>query len=104
MMEEMVIFILFVLLQSVAINGVYESFQEGNLFYLIAPGFFKRNKEKNWAKPLYSCVRCMASVWGGVIFWSAALIIFGYDWREIPLYFFDVFILVTVNFFIYKKV
>lgn len=96
-------FVIFVCLQSIAINGIFESFKKGNVLYEIAPGFFERNKNKFWSKPLFSCIMCMSSVYGGITFWGTVLFFIGFDYREIFVFVFDVFILVYVNLFFYKK-
>lgn len=109
-------FCLFVILQGLAINGVYESFRggcvndikkgeicSGNILYMVAPKFFERNKNKYWSKPFFSCVRCMSSVWGAITFFPAIIYLFNFQWVEIPLFIADVFILVSVNWYIYKK-
>lgn len=103
MIEKLVEFVIFFVLQSIAINGVYESFQPGQIFYLIAPGFIERNKNKKWSKPFFSCVRCMASVWGGIFFWGTIIPIFGFHPFEIWVFIFDVFLLVYLNPWFYKK-
>lgn len=98
----LVSFIVFVLIQAVAINGVYESFQSGQIFHKIAPKFIDDNRKKWWTKPLYSCVKCMSSVVGGLLFWGTIVPVFGFYFFEIWIWFIDVFVLVVVNFQIYK--
>lgn len=93
-------FSIFVLLQGLFINGVNACFKEGMIFHKIGQPL----KDYFYAKPLYSCVRCMASWWGAMTFIPAYLYLFGRNWEMIPLLIFDIFILVTVNFWIYKKV
>lgn len=97
-------FALFVIIQGVAINGVRECFQEGQVFYLLAPSFFKRIKDKKWAKPLFFCVKCMASVWGSLFFWGTVYPLFGFHWFEVWAWFADMFLLVVVNLEIYKRI
>lgn len=109
-------FFLFVILQSLAINGVYEAFNgrcwdemdkgrmcSGNIFFKLAPEFLHRNKSKNWALPIYGCVKCMSSVVGGTIYWSVVLSLFGFHWIEVLVWVWDVFILVSLNYYIHKK-
>lgn len=109
-------FAIFVVLQSLAINGIYELFRGacvndidkgkvcgGNLFYMIAPNFFEKNKNKEWSKPLYTCIKCMASFWGAVTFFPVAIYLFGFHWEQIFIWMFDAFILVALNYFIYKQ-
>lgn len=99
----LVCFILFVLIEALAINGVYESFTKGNIFHRIAPGFIDRNREKWWTKPLYSCTKCMSSVWGSLFYWVIVLQVFGFHSIEISGWVINVFMLVVVNFQIYKR-
>ena len=96
-------FMLFTIIQAVIINGIRECFQPGQVFNLIAPAFFKKNMDKKWAKPLFSCVKCMASVWGTITFWGTVLLIFGFHPIQIWVWIWDLFILVVVNFQIYKR-
>lgn len=109
-------FSIFVFLQALFINGVHESckgtctedFQKGkiysgNIIYMLNPEWFERNKYKIWAKPIYTCVRCMSSVIGALIFWPVVIFIYGFHWFEIIVYVYNVFILVTLNWWVYKK-
>jgi hypothetical protein len=99
------------------INGVYESFKgskhvdekgnvtyHGMVFYNLAPQFFEKYRYKNWVKPCWGCIKCMASVWGGITFWPVVVYLFGFHWVEIPIYVGDVFCLVYLNYFFYKKI
>jgi hypothetical protein len=122
MIEEIVLylvcFLIFVVLQSMVINGIKECFQgsklvdgvsgkvdyQGMIFYMIAPKFFERVKNRTWVKPLWGCVKCMSSVWGGITFWSIVLPVFGFHAIEILVFIFDVFILVYLNYFFYKRI
>lgn len=101
MIAQLVIsFFLFVLIQGVAINGLYEATQEKMILH-----FYRKwlQKQPAWiGKPLGLCVKCMASVWGGILFWGTVLPIFGFSFYEIWIYIVDVFVLVVVNFQIYK--
>lgn len=103
MIEKMILFILFVLCQAVAINGIFECFQKGQIFYLMMPDFIERNKEKKWIKPLWGCVRCMSSVWGSIIFWGTVLPIYGFYPIEIWICIWNIIILSVVNIQVYKK-
>jgi hypothetical protein len=110
-------FAVFVLLQAIFINGVYQAFSgkctediergtvcNGLLLFPIALLMDKKIKQDWIKKPLYKCVRCMASVWGALTYWPAVMMMFGWNWKEVPVFVFDVFILVIVNFYIYKKI
>lgn len=114
----LVCFILFVNLQSFFIIGLNHCFKgeksvdglsgkefyTGMIFYLIAPKFFEKHKHKEWSKPIWSCYRCMSSVWGLITFWSFALLLFGFHRFLIPISIFDVFSLVSINGYVYKKI
>lgn len=115
-LQYLIGFLIFVLLQAVAINGVYELFRggcvndikegrkcSGNLFYMIAPDFFERNKNKKWGNPLWSCVKCMASVWSAITFFPLVIFIFDFHLVEIFIWVFDSFVLVTLNYWVYKR-
>lgn len=109
-------FSIFVVLQALAINGVFELCRggcvndlkegrkcSGNLFYMIAPEFFEKNKNKSWAAPLFGCVRCMSSFWSLITFFPTVIYFYGFHWEEIFIWAFDAFILVSLNFYVYKK-
>ena len=98
-------FMIFVILQSFFINGVHYSFSKGNVFYLMNPIFFEKHKEKRtwWSLPIWLCIRCMASVWGLATFWPVAIGYFGFNVVEIPICIFDVVVLVSLNWIVYKK-
>lgn len=89
-------------IQAVFINGVQISMGEG----MILNGF------RNWAvsvspvfaKPLGSCIKCMSSVWGAITYWPLVVHLFGFRILEIPVFLVDVFCLVFLNFYFYKKV
>jgi hypothetical protein len=103
LLVKAILFCIFLVLQSLFINGVHYCFEKGNVFYNINPAFFEKNKKKWWAYPLWSCVRCQSSVWGTATFWVAVIYIFGFHPIEIYIYVMDIFILVTLNWIIYKK-
>lgn len=42
--------------------------------------YHDRIRDAIWAKPLFHCCRCMASVWGG----SCYIVLQGLDWNIIP--------------------
>lgn len=120
MIEQVVLYaiayLVFVYLESLAINGVVEAFKgscvndmnkgkicDGNIFYKISPSFFERNKGKAWTMPWFGCVKCASSGTGGVFFWGTILPIFSFHYFEIWLYILNTFILVSLNWVIYKK-
>jgi hypothetical protein len=109
-------FIIFLFVQSLALNGWVESFKgscvqelnkgrvcSGNIFYKIAPEFFEKHKGKTWTMPLWGCVKCVSSVIGGITFWGTVVPLFGFHWFEIWLWILDAFSLITLNYWIYKK-
>ncbi len=102
--------ILFLIMQAWIVNGVHIAFKgyidretgvpHGNIFYLMFA--YKWTGEEWWQKPLYSCVKCMASFWGAATFWPVILYIFKFNWVEIPIFVADVFALAFLNWFFYK--
>lgn len=96
-------FSLFVVLQSFFINGVKYCFEKDGIFYKISPTFFERVKDKVWTQNLWRCVKCMSLPYSMLTFWPAILLRYGYHGSEILLWIFDVFILIPLNFQIYKK-
>lgn len=110
-------FSVFVILQSLAINGWHECFTgeklidgvtktidyQGMIGYMIAPKWIEKNKRKAWLKPVIGCIKCESSVMGGITFWGAVIPIFGFHPIEILVFIFDVFILVSLNWFIFKR-
>jgi hypothetical protein len=109
-------FLLFTYLQALAINGVYEAFKgrcvndmnngnvcSGNIFYKLNPLFFEKYKGKNWTLPLWGCVKCMASFWGSITYWGTVVSVFGFHTIEMWVWIWDIFILVSVNYFVYKS-
>lgn len=101
-LEYIASFSLFVVLQSFAINGWHQSFQDGMIFNKIKL-FFKDRIPEKIQLPIWGCIRCESSLIGGIIYWTFVLLIFGFHKIEIPIYILDVFILVHLNFFIYKR-
>lgn len=103
-LTELICFLLFVLIQSLAINGLKLCFDKEEIFYKVRL-LLDRILRREWMrKPLYSCVKCMSSFWGGISFWSVVIPLFGYHNFEISIFIFDVFILVYLNYFIYKRI
>ena len=109
-------FCLFVVLQSLAINGIFYSFQggcvndlnkgkvcSGNIFYKINPSFFEKHRGMWWTMNLWGCVRCMASTYSALTFWPSVVYLFGFHWCEVFVFVFDIFILTSLNYYIYKK-
>jgi len=98
------LFIAFLPLQSLFINGMYFCFEKGSIFYNLAPSFFDSNANKQWAKPLWKCIRCMASVHGTITFWAIVFPIWGINYFSVVAWLFDIGILVSLNFVLFKKI
>ena len=109
-------FLAFALIQALFINGVYEFFRgscvndmnkgkicKGNLGYMIAPDFFEKNKEKEIYRPLFFCPKCMASFWSIVTFFPVSIYVFGFHWQELFIWAADAFILISLNWYVFKK-
>lgn len=114
----LIAFSFFVVLQALCINGVHESFTgeylapdlngerhyQGMIFYMIAPKFIENNKRRYIFKPIFGCIKCMASFWGAVTFWPLVIYLFSFKCIEVFIFCGDVFILVYLNFYFFKKV
>lgn len=112
----MICFGLFMVIQAFIINGVYYCCQgkcvnelnkgkvcNGNVFYKMFPDFFEESKDKWWAYPLFQCVRCMASFHSLWTYWPCVVWLFGFQWWELYLWLIDMFVLVGLNYLIFKK-
>lgn len=98
MMIEILIFVLF---QGLAINGFQLAMDEG---MILNPYKKWLQKQKSWiGKPMGLCIKCSSSIGGAITFWPAALNAFGWHPIELFAWIFDVFVLVSINFFIYKR-
>jgi hypothetical protein len=98
MMTEILIFVLF---QGLAINGFNQAMDEGMIFNVYKKWLQKR---PSWiGKPLGLCIKCSASVGSLVTFWPVALYCYGWHPFEIYVWIFDAFVLISVNWIIYKK-
>ena len=96
----LIAFLLFVIVQSVIINGVKGTFEEGMIFEKY--GKWVQGLGKNY-KFLGSCVRCMAISFGGLIYWPAVLWIFGFEVWQVFVFIADAFCVSTISFYLYKK-
>lgn len=112
----LICFLAFGIIQGLIINGIHYCFQggcineinkgkvcAGNIFYMLAPGFFENNKSKWWSKPLWSCVKCMSSIWSIPTYWPVVLWTFGFEWWQIGIWVADIFMICSLNYYIYKK-
>lgn len=76
---------------------------KGNIFYPIAT-LIDRKIKNEWIKqPLFKCPKCMASCYGTITFWGTIFPIFGFHPFEIWVWVWDIIILVSLNWIIYKK-
>ncbi len=104
MTYKLINFILFIFIQGLFINGVNQSFKEGMIFEKFGK-WLDKNIKNDWIKhPLWKCVRCQSSFYGIITFVPLVIYIYGFHWIELPILVVDIFSLVTVNYFIYKKV
>lgn len=98
MMFEILIFVLF---QGLAINGFQLAMDEG---MILNPYKKWLQKRKQWVGKIGGlCIKCASSLGGSITFWPSALYVFGFKPIEIFAWIFDIFVLVYVNFFLYKK-
>lgn len=98
MMTEILIFVLF---QGLAINGFSSSMEEGMIFHSYKKWL---QRQKKWiGKPMGLCIRCMASTGSAVTFWPVTIYLYGWHPIEIFAWVMDAFVLVSVNYWIYKK-
>lgn len=93
--------LIFVLLQGLAINGFQQAMDEGMILHPYKKWLLKRKK---WiGKPLGLCIKCSASVGSIVTFWPVALYLYGWHPFELFTWGFDAFVLISINWMIYKK-
>jgi len=98
----LVSFLIFTVLQSWFINGVKEAFNEGFILHPVKKKLSKHIKEF-WLRPFFGCIRCMASFYSAITFFPLTIYLFGFRWEEIPVYIFNVGILIYLNFYFYKR-
>lgn len=103
LLVKLLCFAIFLIMQSIFINGVHFCFEKGNVFYILNPVFFEKNKKKWWALPIWVCIRCMASVYGTITYWPAVIYGYGFHYIDIPVFIFDVVCLTVINWIVYKK-
>jgi hypothetical protein len=95
-------FLLFAFIQALFINGLKDSFSKDMIFDKPAEWISKKLGPW-WSKPIVGCIKCMSSFWGGVTFWPTVLLLYGFQFWQLPVYVADVFILVYLNWFLYKR-
>lgn len=96
-------FIVFVFIQALFINGLKLCFDNGEILDWWPKFVNKYVKSEKWKKPLYSCVKCLSSTAGSILYWSFVLMVFGVYWQEIVVWIADIISLVFVNFYLYKR-
>lgn len=101
LLQYLLCFLVFAFLQAMFINGWHDSFSEGNIFNPIKKWVSKRVNEY-WLRPVFGCVRCESSLIGALTFFPTVIYFFGFRWEEIVVYVADVFILVFLNYYLYK--
>jgi len=99
-------FCIFMVLQSVFINGLKSTFGKEMIFEKV--GIFLKSKLPIYLyKPLIGCVQCMSSVWGTITYWSFIFLFFKLKYVHIPIWVaiwvVDVFCLTVINLYISKK-
>lgn len=101
-MEILICFCLLCVLQAVFINGVKACFEPNMIFAPLAERLKKILPQ--WSqKQLFACVRCMSLVYGAITFWPTVIYVFGFHTAQLFIFVADVFILVHLNYFIYKR-
>jgi hypothetical protein len=55
-----------------------------------AYAFYKEYKKYRFSKwvrmPILGCIRCMPSYWSPITYWVPVLIVFGFQWWQVPLW------------------
>jgi hypothetical protein len=107
-------FILMMFVQAIFINGLHIAFKgyiddegkkHGNILFMIV-SYRTYGKNYYWTKPLWDCIKCMASVWGTVSF-GLLCYCFGWDvWNfaGVCAWLVDVIGLIYLSYFLYKLV
>lgn len=97
----LIAFLLMVVVQSLTINGIKGTFEEGMIF----------EKYGNWikglgrfGKPLGLCTKCMAVSFGGLIYWPFVIVVFGFHIWQLPVFIVDAFCVSCLSWYIYKKI
>jgi hypothetical protein len=101
-MYQIVEFLLFAFAQSIVILGIANASEKG--YILERPSeMIRRVLGPVWSKPIIGCVRCMSSFWGSATYWP--VVIWKYDFHgwQFGIWVADVFALVYLNWFLYKR-
>lgn len=94
-------FLLFTLCQSVVILGISNAAEKG--YILERPAKYIQEKLGWFSKPIIGCVRCMSSFWGSATYWPVVVWRYGFEWWEVGIWVANIFALVYVNWFLYKR-
>lgn len=97
-------FLLFAVIQALVINGWHECFREGQIFHKMFGKFIDKHKDKWWTMFLWGCVKCESSVIGGSLFWSLVYPLFGVHYFTVLAWILNTFMLVSLNYYFYKKI
>ena len=84
-------FLLRLAIASLAILGVHHATADKNqllgflnqYYFYPTPDIDGKKVPRLWAKPLFSCIACMASLWGTLFYWG---LLGGNNWREWALF------------------
>lgn len=98
-----VTFLIVCFLQSLVINGVKMATEEGEILEGYGK-WLKKTLGSYWCKPFGLCVKCSASVIGGLMFWPLVLWQYGFEIWQLPLYIANTFIVSAMSWWIYKKI
>jgi hypothetical protein len=101
-MEKLIVFLLFVICQGAFIVGLKSTFEEKMILEKPAK-WIRETLGEYWSKPFVGCIRCMSSVYGFITYWPAVLYEYGFHFWQVPAFIFDVFVLVYVTWFLYRK-
>ncbi len=97
-------FLLLSIIQAYVINGIKEAMNEGHILFWFSKFIEKNVKSETIRKPLGKCIRCMASTGGAITYWPFVLFVFGWHWAEVPIFVANMFVLVVLNWLIFKKI
>ena len=83
------------------INGVAGAAEKG--YILEKPAEWLKKKLGWWSKPVVGCVKCGSSFWGAMTYWPVVLWVFGFEWWQVPVFVTDVFVLVFLSWYLFKR-
>jgi len=101
-MYQIIEFLLFTLAQSIVILGISNAAEKG--YILERPkNFITKVLGPTWSKPIIGCVRCMSSFWGSATYWPMVTWKYDYHHWQIGIWVANVFALVYINWFLFKR-